>query len=115
MPKISIDYAVMEKTSKTFVVPTSFAWDDLGDWTALERLIDKQGSNPNTVVGNHIGFETHDSIIYSENDNDVFVTVGVENLVIVKRNNTILISHKDKVQDIKKVLLDKRVAELSQV
>ena len=114
LKKISIDYAVLEHTDKAFVVPGDFGWDDIGDWVALERLLshDKQGhdkNNPNTVMGTHVGLETAGNIIYTEDASDIIVTLGVENLVIVKRGNAVLVIHKDRVQDIKELLNDERL------
>ena len=66
----------------------------------------------NTVVGRHVGLETSGNIIYTENTEDTIVTLGVENLVIIKRGNALLLVRKDRVQDIKKLLADERLAEL---
>jgi mannose-1-phosphate guanylyltransferase len=110
LPKISIDYAVMEKTDKAFVIPAEFDWDDLGDWRALERLLQKDHADINTVVGQHIGLEAFGNIIYNEDADDVIVTLGVENLVIVKRHNAMLLAHKDRIQDIKRLLSDERLS-----
>lgn len=111
LEKISIDFAVMEHTERAFVIPGDFAWDDIGDWVALERLIQQQTGevSPNTVIGTHVGLETNGNIIYTEDREDVVVTLGVENLIIVKRGNAILLVHKDRIQDIKKVLEDERL------
>ncbi|MGL4611006.1 MAG: mannose-1-phosphate guanylyltransferase [Trueperaceae bacterium] len=114
LKKISIDYAVMEHSEKVYVIPGNFEWDDIGDWVALERLLQTEEEH-NTVVGTHVGLETSNNIIYTENPEDVIVTLGVENLVIVKQGNTILLVHKDRVQDIKKLLEDERLAELTNV
>ncbi len=115
LKKISIDFAVMEHTQKAYVVPGDFDWDDIGDWVALERLLsqDKSEDATNTVIGQHVGLETDGNIIYTENTDDVIVTLGVKDLVVVKRGNTILLMHKDKVQDIKKLLEDDRITELT--
>lgn len=116
LPKLSIDYAVMEKTERALVVPGSFGWDDIGDWRALERLLQRGGESsgaaPNTVVGTHVGLEAAGNIIYTEGADDVIVTVGVENLVVVKRGNVVLLMHKDRVQDLKTVLADARLAKV---
>ena len=114
LKKISIDYAVMEHSQKVYVIPGKFDWDDIGDWVALERLLQSEQEH-NTVVGTHVGFETSTNMIYTENLDDVIVTLGVENLVIVKQGNTLLLVHKDRVQDIKKLLEDERLAELTTV
>ena len=110
LTKISIDYAVMERTDRAFVVPGDFDWDDIGDWIALERLLERGDGEANTVVGTHVGLETSGNIIYTDAADDVIVTLGVENLVIVKRGNAVLLVHKDRIQDLKKVLDDERLA-----
>lgn len=116
LQKLPIDYAVMEQTSKAYVVPAHFDWDDIGDWVALERLLRKQDDrSTNTILGTHVGLETDGNIIYTENSDDVVVTLGVKDLVIVKQGNTVLLMHKDRVQDIKQLLEDDRLAELTVV
>lgn len=101
--KISIDYALMEKTQKACVLPVSFGWDDLGDWNSLERLLPKQ--NGNVALARHLGLDTQDCIIYgSGGDQEVIVTIGVQDLVIVRDGNVTLIVDKNRTQDIKKIL-----------
>jgi len=118
LPKISIDFAVMERTDRAYVVPGAFEWDDIGDWVALERLLREDGetgaqtADANTVVGRHVGMDTSGNIIYTEDPDDVVVTLGVEDLVVVKRGNTVLLVRKDRVQDIKELLQDERLAGL---
>jgi mannose-1-phosphate guanylyltransferase len=112
LPKISIDYAVMERTERAFVVCGEFDWDDIGDWVALERLLERGEDGSNTVVGRHVGHEAYGNIVYTEAPDDVIVTLGVEDLVIVKRGNTVLLVRKDRVQELKKLLEDDRLAEL---
>ena len=109
LQKISIDYAVMERTQKAYMVPADFGWDDVGDWQALERLLHKGHSDTNTVVGQHIGLETSGNIIYTESEEDIVATLGVEDLVIVKRHNAVLLMRKDRVQDLKQLLADERL------
>jgi mannose-1-phosphate guanylyltransferase len=110
LPKISIDYAVMEKTDKAYVIPAEFDWDDLGDWRALERLLQKEHTDINTVVGQHVGLEAFGNIIYNEDADDMIVTLGVEDLIIVKRHNAMLLARKDRIQDIKRLLSDERLS-----
>src|SRR5690606_29564869 len=91
-----------------------FSWDDIGDWVALERLVGSQGgtSSSNTVVGQHVGVDTSGNIVYTEDPEDVVVTLGVHDLVIVKRGNALLLVHKERVQEIKTLLEDERLAQL---
>jgi len=112
LPATSIDYALMERTDRAFVVPVACGWDDIGDWVALERLLERgdAGDGPNTVVGKHVAHEASGNIVYTEDDDDVIVTVGVHDLVVVKRGNTVLLVAKDKLEAVKTVLGDERLA-----
>ena len=103
LPKLSIDYAVMEKTDRAYVAPVGFGWDDLGDWNAVERLL-KQPDAKNVEMATHLGIDTEGSIIYASDDDEVIVTIGLEDLVIVRDGNATLIVRKDRTQDIKKVV-----------
>jgi mannose-1-phosphate guanylyltransferase len=102
LPKLSIDYAVMEKTDKAYVLPVAFSWDDLGDWNALDRLL-KDGK-PNVELAQHIGLDTQDSLLYASQEDELIVTIGLEDTVVVRDGKVTLIVKKDRTQDIKKVL-----------
>ena len=116
LKKISIDFALMERTDKALVVPGNFVWDDIGDWVALERLLTPQDGpgGANTVVGRHVGLDASRNIVYTEDPDDVIVTLGVHDLVIVKRGNAVLLVHKDRVQELKTLLADERLAAVLQ-
>lgn len=103
LPKISIDYAVMEKTDRACVLPVDFAWDDLGDWNALARL-NPSNSDRNVELANHIALDTQGSIIFASDASDVIVTVGLEDVVVVREQNITLVAKRDRTQDIKKVV-----------
>ncbi|OKH27392.1 mannose-1-phosphate guanylyltransferase [Chroogloeocystis siderophila] len=102
LPKISIDYALMEKTQIAYVLPVDFGWDDLGDWNAIDRLLKKDATN--VELANHIGLDTKDTLLYSTSDDDVIVTIGLEDVVVVRDHNVTLIARKDRTQEIKQVL-----------
>ncbi len=102
VPKISIDYALMEKTGQAYVIPAQFGWDDLGDWNAIDRLF--KGDQANVEIGRHIGLDTQNALIYNSNPEEVIVTIGLEDMVIVRDGKATLIARKDRTQDIKKVL-----------
>jgi len=103
LPKKSIDYALMEKTSLAYVLPVQFGWDDLGDWNAIARLL-KQEDNPNVELATHVGLDTTGSIVYAANSEDVIVTIGLEDIVIVRDRNVTLIVKKERTQEIKQIL-----------
>ena len=102
IPKLSIDYALMEKTKLAYVIPTEFGWDDLGDWNAIERLV--KGDNINVELAQHIGLDTVGAILYASNPEEVVVTIGLEDVVVVRDGNVTLIAAKHRTQEIKQVL-----------
>jgi mannose-1-phosphate guanylyltransferase len=102
LPKISIDYALMEKTQKAYILPVAFSWDDLGDWNAIARLL--QGDKPNVELAKHVGIDTKGGIFYATDEKEVIVTIGLEDIVVVREGNVTLIVNKERTQEIKKVL-----------
>ena len=102
LEKKSIDYALMEKTGLAYVLPAQFDWDDLGDWNAIERLL--KGDRENTELAHHVGQDTQGAIIYSSHDDEVIVTIGLEDVVIVRDRNATLVVNKHRTQEIKQVL-----------
>jgi len=112
LPKVSIDYAVMEKAAAVYGVEGDFGWDDIGDWLALERLLPRDEGEVRVVLGRHAGHDANGNIVYTEGDDDVLVAFGVEGLVIVKRGDTVLVFPKERVAEIKTLLEDERLREL---
>ncbi|WP_199336707.1 mannose-1-phosphate guanylyltransferase [Oscillatoria sp. FACHB-1407] len=102
LPKLSVDYALMEKTQKAYVVPVTFPWDDLGDWNAIERLL--KGENPNVELARHVGLDTKGALFYATDEDDLIVTIGLDDTVIVRDGKVTLIVKKDRTQEIKQVL-----------
>jgi mannose-1-phosphate guanylyltransferase len=102
LKKQSIDYALMEKTQLACVLPANFGWDDLGDWNGVERLL--KGDKINVELGSHIGQGTKDTIIYTSNEQELIVTIGLEDVVVVRDNNVTLIVNKNRTQEIKQVV-----------
>ncbi|MGB5972333.1 MAG: mannose-1-phosphate guanylyltransferase [Nodosilinea sp.] len=100
LEKLSIDYAVMEHTDRAQVMPVTFGWDDLGDWNAVERLL-KQPGEQNVDLATHVALDTAGSIVYSADPDEIVVTIGLEDIVIVRDGNATLIVRKDRTQDIK--------------
>ncbi|MDZ8052813.1 MAG: mannose-1-phosphate guanylyltransferase [Aulosira sp. ZfuVER01] len=103
LPKKSIDYALMEKTTLAYVLPVAFGWDDLGDWNAIERLL-KTEETPNVELATHVGLDTKGALLYATDPEDVIVTIGLEDVVIVRDRNVTLIVKKDRTQEIKQIL-----------
>jgi mannose-1-phosphate guanylyltransferase len=93
----------MEKTDRSYVIPVSFGWDDLGDWNAVERLL-KQPGDQNVDLATHVGMDTEGSIVYASDEDEVIVTIGLEDVVIVRDGKATLIVRKGCTQDIKKAV-----------
>jgi mannose-1-phosphate guanylyltransferase len=102
LQKISIDYAILEKADNVVVIPAELGWDDLGDWNALERLL--RGHGENVAVGRHVGIDTEGAILYTTNGDDLIATIGLEDVVVVRTAEVTLVVHKDRTQDIKKLV-----------
>jgi len=99
--RVSVDYGVLEKSSQVVVLPASFNWDDVGTWTALERVYDLDESD-NVVVGKHVGRDTHGCIIFSRDR--LVATFGVKDMVIVQAKDKILVCHKEKAPYLKEIV-----------
>ncbi|WP_022932590.1 mannose-1-phosphate guanylyltransferase/mannose-6-phosphate isomerase [Treponema bryantii] len=97
----SIDYAVMEKTTKGKVVKLNAGWDDVGSWSALYD-ISKKDENQNVIKGDDvITLDTTSS--YIRGGKRTIVTIGLDDVVIVDSDDSLLIAAKGKIQDVKKV------------
>ena len=101
LESISIDYAVMEKTDRAAVIPADIGWSDVGSWTALDDVSDRDASG-NVIAGNVIDIDSHDSIIYAEKR--LVATIGLKNVVVVDTPDATLVCSKDRAQDVKKVV-----------
>jgi mannose-1-phosphate guanylyltransferase/mannose-6-phosphate isomerase len=97
----SIDYAVMEQTAAAVVVPLDAGWSDVGSWAALHAASVQDGSG-NTVRGDVITEDTHDSFVYSESR--LVATVGLRDHVVVETKDAVLVAPRDRVQDVKKLV-----------
>lgn len=97
----SIDYAVMEKTSKGKVVKLNAGWDDVGSWSALYD-ISKKDENQNVIKGNDvIALDTTSS--YIRGVKRTIATIGLDDVIVVDSDDALLVAAKGKIQDVKKV------------
>ncbi len=100
-PADSIDYAVMEHTDRAMVVPAAFGWSDVGSWSAIWHA-SPQDEHGNHLAGDVLAVGTRDSYVLAQDR--LVGTIGVENLVVVETADAVLVAHKDRVQDVKKVV-----------
>lgn len=96
----SIDYAVMEKTQLGKIVKLNAGWDDVGSWSALYD-ISKKDENNNVAKGDIIMLNTKNSYIHG--GSRTIATIGIDNLVVVDADDSLLVAKMDQIQDVKKI------------
>jgi mannose-1-phosphate guanylyltransferase/mannose-6-phosphate isomerase len=100
-PSISVDYAVMEKTDKAVVVPTNFDWSDVGSWSALWTMGEKDDAG-NVVIGDAVTEDT--SGCYVRGDGPLVAALGVEDLIITASSDVVLVTSRKRDQDVGKLV-----------
>ncbi len=100
-PDDSIDYAVMEKTADAVVVPMDAGWSDVGSWSSLWDISEKD-SEGNVHQGDVLSHNSRNNYVFAESS--LVTTVGVENLVVVQTKDAVLVAARDQVQDVKKIV-----------
>ncbi len=101
IPKISIDYGIMERADKVFVLEGDFGWSDVGSWEALDTLYEPDENN-NIIHGDFICIDTNHCISYSSGK--LIAAIGLEDIVIVETKDAVLVCKKDRTQDVKEVV-----------
>jgi len=97
LPKISVDYGVMEKTDKAAVVPLKTFWSDVGSFDSVYEIFDKD-ENGNAVKGECISLDARNNIIFGER---LTAAVGVEDLVIIDTRDAVLVCKREEAQKVK--------------
>lgn len=100
LPKISVDYAIMEKARRVETLLAEFDWDDVGLWTALPKHLTTDAAG-NATRGTVYPSNAANNIAFS--NGRPIALVGVKDLVVVETPDAILVCHRDAVQDIKKI------------
>jgi mannose-1-phosphate guanylyltransferase len=100
---VSIDFGVMEKSTKVQVVPVEMGWSDVGSWSSLPEVVEPDSNGTVCInAGGHVAIDSSDCLIYG--DKRMVATVGVRNLVIVSTPDAILVCDRERCQDVKKVV-----------
>jgi mannose-1-phosphate guanylyltransferase/mannose-6-phosphate isomerase len=100
-PSDSIDYAVMEHAAKAVVVPVEMGWNDVGSWQSLWDIA-KRDASGNAVKGNVLAEGARNSYLRSEGP--LVAAIGISDLVVVATKDAVLVSHRDRAQDVKKIV-----------
>jgi mannose-1-phosphate guanylyltransferase/mannose-6-phosphate isomerase len=100
-PAESIDYAVMEKTDRAAVVPLDAGWSDVGSWSALHDVLDKDDSG-NVVCGNVLASRCRNSYIAA--NSRLVAALGLDGVVIVETEDAVLVMAREEAQNVKQIV-----------
>ncbi|MGL6021903.1 MAG: mannose-1-phosphate guanylyltransferase [Chitinophagaceae bacterium] len=98
---ISIDYAILEKANNVFVIPASFGWNDIGSWSSVYDISEKDSFKNVGIKDHYILVDTKDSLFSIHDKEKLLVVQGQNNMLVVDTPNALLICSKEKEQDIK--------------
>lgn len=102
LDNISIDYAIMEKTSQLYMMEAKFSWDDVGSWGSLERYLPRDNYK-NVISAIHKGIDTQNCIVVGQ-PNHLVSTIGLKDMLIVQTKTATLICPKNRLENIKKLV-----------
>lgn len=102
LPKLSIDYALMERASRVLNIEATFDWDDVGNWTSVGRYLptDANGNQHNCELAT---FDAESNIVFSQTGQHVAL-LGVQDLIVVAAGDALLITSKAHAESIKKIV-----------
>lgn len=102
LDSVSVDYGVLEKSSRVTTIPCDFGWSDVGDWDAVRELLpkDEHGNSSNT---NFAVLDARDCLAYSR-EGKFIALIGVEDLVVVETPNGLLVCPTDRTQEVKSLV-----------
>lgn len=101
IPKISVDYGIMERADHILVIPSSFGWNDIGSLDML-NLMKEPDENGNAAYGETLLLDTKDSIIYGTDK--LIAAIGLKDMIVVQAKDAVLICPKDRAQEVKDVV-----------
>ena len=103
LPNISIDYALMEKSSKVFCVRASFPWDDVGSFDSLLRTmpVDEQG---NVSIGHVVAKDCSGCVLYNDTEDRVLTAIGLRDMILVQTADAVLSASISDAQRVKEIV-----------
>jgi len=103
---ISVDYGIMENAKDIYVIPSDFGWDDVGSWDAVERYIDKDENN-NVHLGDVKSIGSSNNLVVCKTK--PIITVGLDDIFIVETDDVILVSSKERLENINELLVKNNI------
>ena len=107
-PKISIDYAIMERAKNVAVIPADIGWSDVGTWGAVWELSDRDATG-NSVRGN--GFVLDAKNVHVRSSDHLTAVVGADNIIVVTTHDAVLVLHRDHADKVKQLVEMLRIAK----
>lgn len=105
LKNVTIDYGIMENAARVAVIPAAgLEWSDIGSWDALFDVLLPDEDGNVIVSGKFLPMDTHNSLIYGNGDGRLFVTIGVDDLILVDTGDVLLVCHKDRAQEVRRVV-----------
>jgi mannose-1-phosphate guanylyltransferase len=101
IPSISIDYALLEKASGVRMCEGNFGWSDVGSWSALSEIWDRDDQE-NSHKGQHLSLNAHNCIVY--NPDKLTALIDVQDIVVINTGDALLVCHKDSDQRVKELV-----------
>jgi mannose-1-phosphate guanylyltransferase len=102
LPNISFDYAVMEHAQSVLVIPTTFPWDDVGAWDAMERTYDAD-ANGNVQQGASVLIDVRNSIVVNDDPSIQVGILGLNGVIVVATKDSVLVCAKDQAQRVREI------------
>lgn len=100
LPNLSVDYAVMERAERVYVLRTDFPWDDVGAWDAMERTLPRD-AHGNVVQGDAVVLESNGCVVMNEASGITVGTLGLRDVVVVVTDDAVLVCPKDQAQRVR--------------
>jgi len=100
IPSVSVDYGILEKDDRILVIPSDFGWNDLGTWRSLHEFLG--GGDANVTFGNVILSGCRGSLVRT--DRGVVVVVGMEDVVVVRSGEAVLVCRRDRSEQVKEIV-----------
>jgi mannose-1-phosphate guanylyltransferase len=105
MPSVSVDYGILEKDRDILVLPAGFGWSDLGTWRSLHEFLGREGEN--VVFGDAILSDCRNTLVRS--DRGMVAVIGMEDVVIVRSGNAVLVCPRSRSEEVKRVAEEVRI------
>ena len=112
LPNISVDYAVMERAERVFVLPSDFPWDDVGAWDALARTFELDEMR-NVSQGNTILIDAEGCVVVNDDDGATVGVLGLHDVIVVNTRDAVLVCPKGRAQEVRRIVeaIKKRALE----